>query len=553
MKKTIIIACSLIINLTLHTSLTSVHAQITRSDAAALPAPSVAPADANITLPEVPAPEQHETLCTGGQDEDGDSLADCADADCYHAANCQTGQGEERTNQACSDWVDNDGDGATDCDDRDCQESHVTMCKGSWGGGASSATSSHGAAAQDDALPQLSSGMSVEDLIGTGTDKDGERNDELCSDGIDNDGDGRTDCADFGCKFDPAVVVCSGAPGIRFSAVVGVGASYQWDYDQANNVIEQTPDIRFSRIQLRALGPIPFIERSFFLINIRAERTFRLTFANFQLPLGNAGHYVSLNSGSGTLSSGLITSIAKQALLDPPFYLFNSFEQGNGAAVEIGGPITDDKTLSFRSFFAGGAGEFNGNVGGRFFRSDERNFSWTAGGQLQYDFKGRIDRFDSQYIYTALPLAASVRVGAKYEQRSTERFMAWNAYLGVRAWHFILGAESYSKYVFDYNSIQTAWNLQVSALLVPKTLMLAADVGGFHVPQGYNASAPSFDATFRRPVPEWQWRAALHWYFFRNIGIVSAVYGEHRYDENPDNTRDPRLERNLRLEAQFRF
>ena len=60
----------------------------------------------------------------------------------------------------------------------------------------------------------------IDRLLGKGADNDGERNEFTCSDGIDNDLDGKADCADFGCRFAPDVTVCRGTPGIRFLARV---------------------------------------------------------------------------------------------------------------------------------------------------------------------------------------------------------------------------------------------------------------------------------------------------------------------------------------------
>ncbi|HIF03991.1 MAG TPA: hypothetical protein EYQ80_00800, partial [Candidatus Poseidoniales archaeon] len=89
-------------------------------------------------------------------------------------------------NDIINDWIDNDADGAVDCNDMDCNGTQV--CRGSWrdpnesGGGQNSGSSD---------IPELPAGSTVADLIGTGGDLDGERNDMLCSDGIDNDGDGQ--------------------------------------------------------------------------------------------------------------------------------------------------------------------------------------------------------------------------------------------------------------------------------------------------------------------------------------------------------------------------
>jgi len=519
-----------------------------------------------------PATLTRETVCNDRQDDDGDGLADCADADCFGSSYCQAGGDDERTNRACSDWVDNDGDGAVDCEDDDCNVDGITVCGGSFsrptGAGSGGLSSPSG----DDEIPELQGDMSVEDLVGQMGDEDGERNDYLCSDGVDNDNDGRVDCQDFGCRFDPSVTVCSSAPGIRFSVVAGIGASLRIDEtpdidgDGFTEFTDPTGDVRFTRIQLRALGPIPFIQNSFFLINLRAERTLRMTFATFNVPLSNEGHYFSLNSGSGGLSPGLIVSTSKQPLLDPPFYLFNAFERGSGAALEFGGPLTSDNVLRFRVFGMGGSGEFNGNVGGRFFRSDDRNFSYAGGAQLHWNIIGAYDRFDTPFLYTPVPLTAAFIAGARFDQRPVERYAAWNLFATLRVWHVSFRAESYSRYVFDFDGVQTAWNFQASVLLIPRVLMFAADVGGFFVPLEYDPrvldEVGGFSAQFREPIEQFQWRAALHWYYFRNIGVLSLLYSMNLECQQvfgdaclpPEGQPDAALtQHEVRLEAQFRF
>jgi hypothetical protein len=514
-----------------------------------------------------PATLEHESTCNDRQDDDGDGLADCADADCFDSPFCHAGGSDERTNRACSDWVDNDGDGAVDCEDDDCAGEHINVCDGSYRGTGVSGSGGYTAGADD--IPELEGDMSVEDLIGRAGDADGERNDYLCSDGVDNDDDGRTDCQDFGCRFDPSVSVCASSPGIRFSVVAGIAASLRIDEtpdidgDGFTEYTDPLGDVRFTRIQLRALGPIPFIQNSFFLINLRAERTLRMTFATFNIPLSNEGHYLSLNSGSGGLSPGLIVSTSKQPLLDPPFYLFNAFERGNGAAMEVGGPITSDNMFRFRVFAAGGSGEFNGNVGGRFFRSEDRNFSYAAGAQLHVNIVGNYDRFDTPYLYTPVPLTFAVLAGARFDQRAVERYVAWNVFAILRVWHLQFRAESYSRYVLDFDGLQTAWNFQAVVLLVPRTLMLAADVGGFFVPLAYDpAVTPAFSSQFTQPIEQFQWRVALHWFYFRNIGILSVLYSMSLNCQQvfgaeclpPDSQPEAAItEHELRLEAQFRF
>lgn len=531
------------------------------------PPPSSAPEDS----PAVPAPEPEsppeaplpppppatETVCDDRLDNDGDGLVDCADANCFDAPICHAGGREERSNQACSDFIDNDGDQMVDCEDADCQTPGITACSGSWRGG-QSGSADPSMIEEGDELPELAPGQSIEDLLGTGDDANGERTDEVCSDGIDNDFDGRSDCADFGCRFDPQVTVCNGTPGLRFSVVAGVGGSIQFNYDHSGTEerITNVPEAGFTLLQLRALGPIPFIENSFFLINVRAEERVRLTFANFQIPISSQGHYLSINSGFGGLSPGLIISAARQPLLDPPFYLYRAFEQGNGAALETGGPIDDHGILRFRIFAAAGAGEFTGNVGGRFFRSDDRNFAWAAGGAMQFNLIGFYDRFDSPFLYTPAPLTWGLSVGGKFDQRPAERFAATNVFSLFQYSHFSFRVENYTRFVLDDPNtvpIQTAFNVQLGVLIIPRILFFAADFGGVYQVENWSAGAIPTDPTFRKQLDQLQWRAAVHWYFFRSTGILALMYREAYNEENEDNFAAPEVERQLRLEARFRF
>jgi len=142
-------------------------------------------------------------------------------------------------------------------------------------------------------------------------------------------------------------------------------------------------------------------------------------------------------------------------------------------------------------------------------------------------------------------------LGVKYDQRPRERYPAANAFLIFKWGRLLARAEAYTKYELDYGAMHTAWNAQLSALLVPRQLMFAADIGGFYA--GDYEETPEFDAALRRPLGEFQWRAALHWYWYRNIGILSLLFSETRLEANPDRPTDPTLEREVRLEAQFRF
>ncbi len=504
--------------------------------------PVVYAANASAGAP-APVPASGAEQCTGGNDEDGDGMIDCADADCFEAAECNVG-GEERNAERCSDWVDNDGDGAIDCEDPDCSAPGIDVCHGS-------APHHDPATVPDDHaddLPELSGDMAAEDLIGRGGDADGERNDYMCSDGVDNDGDGRTDCMDFGCRFDPQVTVCTASPGYRFGVVAGVGFTYDLE---ADTDFQTAAQVNFTRLQVRALGPIPYINNSFFLISARLERSPRVTFAHFQIPIGSRGHFLAINSGSGSLSTRVIISASKRALLDAPFYLTNAFEQGNSASVEVGGPLTRNGRLNFRVFAAGGAGRSNGNVGGRFFPNENQNFTYTAGAQVGINAIGHFSRFDSPLLYDVVPLGLGLLLGGKWDQRATERFPAAHAMAVFKYGRFLLMAEDYFKYSLDFGgSIQNAFNLTASFLIWPKHLVLAADFGMYMAEDydelpGDDADGPAlFDE-------EWSARVALHWWWYRNIGLLTVLFREtHISDGNP---LTEGREREVRVEAQFRF
>lgn len=535
-----------------------------------VPTPLVPVAPVAPPTPITPTPSMtavasgHETVCTGDQDEDGDGLADCADADCFSATECRAGGSEERSNDACSDWIDNDADGAVDCEDDECGLDWITVCRGSYstgGGGGGVGAVDDGIGGSDADLPDVGEGGSVEDLIGTGGDTNGERTDEACADGIDNDADGRTDCADFGCRFDPEVNVCQGSPGIRFSVVGGVGARVTLGFDTNDTYLRNTPEVGFTLLQLRALGSIPFINHSFFLISIRAEDSIRLSFLLFQIPLGDAGHYLQVNSGSGTLTTTLIASAARLPFLDRPFYMTNAFEQGNGAALEAGGPIDSGGVLRFRVFGAAGSGNFTGTVGGARLDTtpEASNFSYTAGAQFQLDLLGHYDRMDLNVPYTPRPLTLALTAGAKYDQRPLEQFVAWQAAAVFRFGVLDLRAETIGRFVFDYGgAINESFTGMASVLLVPRLLVVSAEAGGFFTPLNYDPlqlAALSTGARNDLFLPEeFQWRAAIRWYFFRSVGTLTLVYRENYSPQVVFTTslRAP-IERELRLEARFSF
>ena len=489
-----------------------------------------------------------ETVCDDGQDNDADSMMDCADADCAKATNCQPSGTAENSDALCSDWVDNDGNGQMDCDDVACFGAGITACLGSFdrkAGTPAPAISRPKATATpaiEASKPETSSTPSEASL--KAKDNDGERNDLLCSDGVDNDGDGAIDCADYGCRFDPTVTICQGSPSMRFSIVGNLAQSIDFEDD----VI----DTRFTKLQLRSFGPIPLIQNSFYLVSMRAEKTPRLTFALFQVPLGG-GHYLNLNSGGGGLSNALVVSTAKQLLGDPAYYLYSAFEQGNGAAAELGGPIPflPAGRFNYRLFAAGGSGRFSGNIGGRYFTYENTNYTYSVGGQLAANLVGFTSRWDSPFLLSPSPTAIAVRLGAKYDQRAQERYPAVNVGLSARHGRFVFMAEDYYKQELNFGSTQNAYNITVGALLLKKKLMAAADFGQFQA-SDFENPPDQLQTDLRKIRDETQWRAALHYYFRGNIGLLSLIYSDHYLAANEAGKDDER-EHRLKLVAQYRF
>ncbi|MEL6186091.1 MAG: hypothetical protein AAFU79_15810 [Myxococcota bacterium] len=518
------------------------------SKPARLPPPALAPS---------PGPTGREANCEDRIDDDGDSLTDCLDSDCYDLPVCRTVGGLENTDLLCSDGIDNDSDGAPDCEDKDCHRLGLTACAGSWKGPLSGiGLEGEGELAPSSDIPELGAGMSFEDLIGTGKDIDGERNDLLCSDGYDNDGDGLTDCQDYGCRFDPEVSVCQPQlGGVRFS--VWAHAQVSRGFDRDDDDLQW--DASFNRIQLRAFGEFPFIQNSFFLLSVRADRTPRLTFATFQLPLGG-GHFFVLNAGSGALSNGLTIGTQKNILLDRAFYLFTPFEAGNGITLEQNGPLIQG-LLEYRYFVAAGAGNFNGNIGGRFFDNDNFNFTWGAGAQLGFFPFGRFDRWDSRFLYTPTSLGLSFYLGGRYDERALERFPAANLAMLFRWNRLLLTSEGWVKRELNFGAWQASWNVTAGILVIPRWLMIAADVGQFFPGDYDDVPSDSVLASrdFDRQTDQFQWRVAAHLYAWRNNGVISLLYTDNQteqFDPNIAVGRDrfPNVQsRELRLEARLGF
>ena len=505
------------------------------------------------------AKKAKEVNCGDGIDNDKDSVADCADNDCKESAQCKPDGRPENTNARCRDWVDNDEDGVTDCDDQDCQTELISACEGSWDAALrksapnAKTTVKSSSSSVNTSGAQMSSGDPL-DLIGAGTDQDGERNDYLCSDGIDNDNDGKIDCEDPGCQFDGSVQVCRGSPNMRFSIVGQMMHKVDLAADEADN---SPYDTRVSRLQLRTFGPIPQIENSFYLISMLTEKTPRLTFAMFSLPIFKSRHMLTINSGAAGLSQAQALSVHKQLLVRRT-NVFRAFEQFNSAAIEFSGPLNDTNTLRYRVFGAGGNGRFDGNIGGRSLGNQSLNYPWSAGAQLGINLVGYYSRFDTPFLYVPVPLTIGILAGGKYDRREEEEFYSTNIQAAVRYRRMVLLAEHYWKNELAFESKQAAWHAQLGFLAIPKVLMLAGDFGNYQAEPF--KGIPTSD-TVREPRDEMQYRAAAHFFYYRDIGVLSVVYNKRIVEKGQYNTEamgdEDRyinlIQEELSFIAQFRF
>ena len=507
--------------------------------------PAVAGPPPAAAKPDLPTTE---TVCNDRVDNDGDTVFDCGDADCANDPACKPDGQPEYTEERCSDWIDNDGDGAFDCDDSDCGDK--SACKGSWDSpqkGGAGGDGGGGGGAGGVTGPVIDKSAAPEDLIGKGEDADGERSEHMCSDGFDNDNDGKTDCEDLGCRLDPAVINCQPATNFRFSVVARTQGSY--------DVQDQKANVEFSAIQLRVLGQIPYIQNSFFLLSFRAEKTPRMVFAMFQIPI-RGGHYFNINSGAGSLSLELVRSIHKRLLVDPAYYMLNGFEQGNGAAIEFGGPFDKRGKFLYRAFLAGGSGRFAGNIGGTFFPDGNSNFTYTAGAQLWMNLVGYYSRFDSPLLYTPVPTTFVMALGAKYDQRPQERYPAVNLQTTFRYRRLILLGEVYGKRELNFGSWQLAYNIQMGILAVKKRLLLAGDFGQYRTTP-YERPPVELGYDLRRQQQEMQYRVAAHVYVWRELFMLSLLWADRRVLSSNliDNQEKTTVTKNqdIRLVFQYRF
>lgn len=525
--------------------------------------------------PPAETTQQTETNCTDGVDDDGDMVYDCGDHDCHEAKVCKPDGGPENSEARCTDWVDNDEDGYLDCEDHDCNG--VDACMGSWDRARKGQVVDGDTSTGDPGVTgsgELGEGEVEEDLRGRGADKDGERTDFFCADGFDNDGDGFTDCDDIGCKLGTEVTVCQPAGDIRFTVVARIGQEFnfagpefgnkalirQSDNPNADPAIDprsaenRSPlNTEFESLQMRVLGQMPFIQNSFFLLSMRAEKTPRMTFAMFQIPIKN-GHYVNVNSGGGGLSLELVRSVHKRMMVDPAFYVYNAFEQGNGAALEFGGPLDKRGKFLYRTFIAGGSGRFAGNVGGTFFPDDNRNFTWSGGAQLHMNLVGYYTRFDSPMLYTPSPTAFVIAIGAKYDQRSQERYPAANVQMTFRWKRLMMLGEVYGKRELNFGNWQLAFNVQVGVLAVKRRLLFSADFGQY-LATPFERPPEELGSDLRRQLQELQYRFAAHIYLWRDVFLAQIVWRDRFVERPPSGVIPDGTDRrsDLRILLMYRF
>ena len=468
-----------------------------------------------------------ESNCSDGKDDDDDFVFDCGDHDCHDDAACVADGKPEADEKRCTDFIDNDKDGVFDCEDPECQI--LPVCQGSWKGpldgkgGGDSASTAVDATGDDAAL-----------------EKNPEREMADSNDGV-------------------------GFAGVRFGVVGMFTQGLEFSNTESANQFPGVMSTTINALQLRAFGSLPFLQDSFFLINVRGERSPRLTFAMFQLPIAN-GHQVAITTGGGSLSNQVVLSLAKQPLLERASYVTSAFEQLQTAGVEVNGPILPGK-LRYRVFAGGGSGLGTGEVGDRFFTYDNFNYSYTAGAQMQMVPLGNLSRFETAYLYRPVPLALSFTAGAKYDQRLQERFPGAHVSTVFRWGHFELLAENYSKAELNFGSLQTAYNVTAGVLLIPEWLFFAADFGqylasGFGELErvtGISVSDPPdvLETQLRRERGETNARAALHFYFWRNNGVLSTRYAYRSLDAaRPDGSRDryePYESHDIWLTTQLRF
>jgi hypothetical protein len=150
-----------------------------------------------------PGQETTETSCQDGTDNDCDGATDAADTDCAPVC-VPTGPSET----VCDDGLDDDCDGLFDCDDSDCDGDPACQT-----GMACGDYVDKGACNNDPNCEWVGSPKSgfCQDAVACSPTENPEVS---CTDGLDNDCNGATDCDDGNCSADPACQVACNNDGV---------------------------------------------------------------------------------------------------------------------------------------------------------------------------------------------------------------------------------------------------------------------------------------------------------------------------------------------------
>ncbi|MFK7992377.1 MAG: hypothetical protein AB8I08_40525 [Sandaracinaceae bacterium] len=154
--------------------------------------------------------------CTTPGDDDLDGFADCEDRDCWDTPGCLALPSHQEAGAAeCGNGLDDDGDGFRDCADFSCQGTvpscneatdEVSNCADGIDNNSHSSSSTFGDFV--DCTPGTPDRQC--ELWGQCPGTVVEASAADCDDGIDNDGDGFTDCDDRSCQRSQAQGVCDG-------------------------------------------------------------------------------------------------------------------------------------------------------------------------------------------------------------------------------------------------------------------------------------------------------------------------------------------------------
>ena len=81
--------------------------------------------------------------------------------------------------------------------------------------------------------------------------------------------------------------------------------------------------------------------------------------------------------------------------------------------------------------------------------------------------------------------------------------------------------------------------------------MVAADFGTYEAAPFKNPPE-RYSSIVREPKDEYQYRFAAHWYFYRDIGVLSMIFN-NRFVEKGNRDGTDLIERDVQAVAQYRF